>query len=231
MNARSALPPLGAGAVFFALAVLSGNSVRNHVRVDISGNLDLFGSGLERLRRVAASALYLQMDDYHHIGMYQGQSWATITDYLPQAWMVSRLDPGFSVVYADAAYHLAVNLGMVEEGLDFIREGLRHNPDSLDTAYQYPFLMFQTRAGSPEEVFHAVVRYNMLVRRRNGDAAGPYRERSAIVIAQQALSEIMPEMSEIYGRRSDFLSRAIRAGLYHPGYLSESPEPGIGGVQ
>jgi len=222
--------PLFSALLFFALAFISGNAVRNHYRVDLSGNLDTFGSGIDRLRRVAASALYLQMDDYHHIGMYQGQSWSTITDYLPQAWLVARLDPGFSVVYADAANHLAVNLGMVEEGLSFAREGLLQNPDSLDIAYEYAFLLFQTGAGSPDETFRAVFHYNRLLRRDQGDHSGPYRESSASRIAAEAISETMPVFSGLYGNRATFLIQALRSGLYYPGYISESPEPGIGGV-
>ena len=216
--------------LFFALAFFSGSAVKNQYRVDLSGNLDTFGSGIDRLRRVAASALYLQMDDYHHIGMYQGQSWNTITDYLPQAWLVARLDPGFSAVYVDAANHLAVNLGMVEEGLSFAREGLRQNPDSLDIAYEYAFLLFQTGTGSTDESFRAVFHYNRLLRRHQGDHSGPYRESSASRIAAEAIMETMPAFSGIYENRAAFLFHALRSGLYYPGYLSESPEPGIGGV-
>jgi len=225
------LVPLGAAAVFLALAFTSGNAVRDEHRADISGNLRTIGSGIDRLRRVAASEIYLQMDDYHHIGMYQGQSWATITDYLPQAWLVSRLDPGFSVVFVDAANHLAVNLGMVEEGLELAREGIRHNPDSLDIAFEYAFLLFETGAGSSRETVLAVMHYHELLRLGNGDRSGPFRESSASRIASEALSTTMPDFSELYARRAGFLSMALRSGLYYPGYMSESPEHSNGGDQ
>ncbi|MFO7626721.1 MAG: hypothetical protein R6V62_05645 [Candidatus Fermentibacteraceae bacterium] len=229
MRQKERLAPLGAAVVFLALAFTSGNVVRDEHRVDISGNLSTIGSGIGRLRRIAASALYLQMDDYHHIGMYQGQSWATITDYLPQAWLVSWLDPGFSVVFVDAANHLAVNLGMVEEGLDLAREGIRHNPDSLDIAYEYAFLLFETGAGSSGEIALAVLHYHELLRLYSGDQAGPFRESSASLIAAEALSTTMPEFSELYARRAEFISIALRSGLYYPGYLSLSPEQSNGG--
>lgn len=229
MRHRESLAPLGAAVVFLTLAYASGNAVRDRHRADISGNLGTIGSGMDRLRRVAASALYLQMDDYHHIGMFQGQSWATITDYLPQAWLISRLDPGFSVVFVDAANHLAVNLGMVEEGLELAREGIRHNPDSLDIAFEFAFLLFETGAGSSEEAVLAVLHYHELLRSGNGDHAGPFRESSACLIASEALATTMPEFSELYARRAEFLSFALRSGLYYPGYLSESPEHSNGG--
>lgn len=228
---RESLAPFGAAVVFLVLAFASGSVVRDEHRADISENLGTIGSGIGRLRRVAASALYLQMDDYHHIGMYQGQSWATITDYLPQAWLVSRLDPGFSVVFVDAANHLAVNLGMVEEGLDLAREGIRHNPDSLDIAFEYAFLLFETGAGSSGETVNAVLHYHDLLRLACGDQAAPFRESSASLIAAEALSTTMPEFSELYARRAQFISIALRSGLYYPGYLSESPEHSNGGNQ
>lgn len=231
MRHRESLAPLAAAALFLTLAFASGNAVRDEHRADISGNLSTIGSGMDRLRRVAASALYLQMDDYHHIGMYQGQSWATITDYLPQAWLISRLDPGFSVVFVDAANHLAVNLGLVEEGLNLAREGIRHNPDSLDIAYEYAFLLYETGAGSSDETAKAVLHYHELLRLSNGDQAGPFRESSACLIASEALAPTMPEFSELYARRAGFLSIALRSGLYYPGYLSLSPEHSNGGDQ
>lgn len=231
MMHRERLAPLGAAAVFFALAFACGSIVRDGHRADISGNLGTLGSGVDRLRRVAASVLYLQMDDYHHIGMYQGQSWDTITDYLPQAWLVTKLDPSFSVVFVDASNHLAVNLGMVEEGLSLAREGIRHNPDSLDIAYEYAFLLFETGAGNGYETACAVFHYHGLLRMENGDWTGPYREASAALIASEALSTTMPDFSELYARRSEFLSMALRSGLFYPGYLGGTPEHSNGGDQ
>lgn len=224
MTLKGSLAPLGASAVFLALAYASGGIVRDEHRVDISGNLGAIGSGVDRLRRVAASVLYLQMDDYHHIGMYQGQSWETITDYLPQAWLVTKLDPRFSVVFVDASNHLAVNLGMVEEGLSLAREGIGHNPDSLDIAYEYAFLLYETGAGSSDETARAVMHYHELLRRENGDSAGPFREHSASLIAAEALSATMPDFSELYEKRAGFLAMALQSGLFYPGYMNESPE-------
>ena len=230
MTRRSVIPFAAAG-VFLLLAVLSGGRVSREYRADPSGNLGAIGSGIDRLRRVAAAALYLQMDDYHHIGMYQGQAWSAITDYLPQAWLVSRLDPHFSAVFCDASNHLAVNLGMVDEGLDLAREGMRHNPDSLDIAYEYAFLLYDTGAGSPGETVAAVVHYLSLLRRKNGDHSAPHREASACWIAREVLSGTMPEFSMLYARRADFIQQALRSGLYYPGLFNESPEQIDGGSQ
>lgn len=224
------IPP-SAAALFLFLAFQSGNLVRDRYRVDISGNLNAVGSGIERLRRVAASALYLQMDDYHHIGMYQGQSWTTITDYLPQAWLVSRLDPSFSTVFVDAANHLAVNLGMAGEGLELARQGVLHNPDSLDIRYEYAFLLYETGVGEPAGIMAAVLDYNVLLRMNGGDHGGPFREASASMLASEALSGPMPRFGELYRRRSEFTGLATRAGLFYPGYLHDSPEELDGGHQ
>lgn len=231
MRAAGRLAPLAAAALFLFLSFESGRLVRDEYRVDTSGNLNAIGSGIDRLRRVAASVLYLQMDDYHHIGMYQGQSWTAITEYLPQAWLVSRLDPSFSTVFVDAANHLAVNLGMVQEGLELARRGIAHNPDSLDIRYEYAFLLFETGVGEPGEIMAAVLDYHELLRRNGGDHGGPFREPSASVMAAKALSEAMPEISGLYQRRSAFIGLATRAGLFYPGYLHDSPELSDGGDQ
>ncbi len=221
--------PFGAAAVFLLLAYRSGAGVRDRFRADISGNMGILGSGLQRLERVAASALYLQLDDYHHIGMYQGQPWTEITDYLPQAWLVARLDHRYAVVYADIGNHLAVNLGRVDEGLAFAAEGVRHNPDSLNIVYEYAFLLFETGRGTPEQTAGAALAYNSLLRRYDGDLAGRHREASACMILGEALSGEMPEFAELYRNRSAFLSRALRAGVFYPGFFRDSPDSHNGG--
>jgi tetratricopeptide (TPR) repeat protein len=221
--------PLGAAAIFLLLAYFSGAWVRDRFRVDISGNMGILESGLKRLERVAASALYLQLDDYHHIGMYQGQRWTEITDYLPQAWLVARLDHSFAVVYADIGNHLAVNLGRVDQGLAFAAEGVRYNPDSLNIVYEYAFLLFETGRGTPGETARAVLDYNSLLRRFDGDRTGRHREASACMILGEALSGEMPGYAELYRNRSEFLNRALRAGVYYPGFFRDPPDSQNGG--
>ena len=215
-----------ASILFLAGAFFSGSAVSSQTMVNTFHHVEAIGSGVDRLRHFMASALFLQLDDYHHIEMYQGVSWTEVTDYLPQMWIIARLDPTFTDVYTDAAYHLAVNLGEVDRGIEFIREGLANNPDSLDVVYEYAYLMWQTGRGSSEEVTEACLNYLTLVRRSGGDAYQQYNEPSSSLILAEVLADETDTLnagSEFYRNRSRFIRDAMHAGLYYPGYLEEPP--------
>lgn len=223
---RQKLILLSASILFLVGAFFSGSAVSSQTMVNTFHHVEALGSGVDRLRHFVASALFLQLDDYHHIEMYQGVSWTEVTDYLPQMWVIARLDPTFTDVYTDAAYHLAVNLGEVDRGIEFIREGLENNPDSLDVVYEYAYLIWQTGRGSSEEVTDACLDYIRLVRRFGGDADQPYNEPSSTLILAEVLAgetDTLNTGSEFYRRRSRFIRNAMHAGLYYPGYLQEPP--------
>ncbi len=219
---------LTASAILFLfLAITAGMAVSKRASVDTFQHIQVLGSGFQRLKHFAASALYLQLDDYHHIEQFQGTSWKEVTDYLPQMWLIARLDPSFTSVYTDAAYHLAINLGNVEEGMDFIREGVRNNPDSLDVLYEFAFLLWETETGSSEEIIEETLVYRSLLRRVGGDIENSYNEPSSSTILAEvfeARSDSLNPYSLFYRRRSFFLREAIREGLYYPDYFSPPPE-------
>lgn len=213
--------------VFLTLAVISGASVSRRASVDTFQHIELLGSGFQRMKHFAASALYLQLDDYHHIEMYQGIPWSSVTDYLPQMWLIARLDPTFTDVYTDAAYHLAINLGSVEEGMDFIREGVRYNPDSLDVRFEYAYLLWETETGTTEEIIDETLAYRSLLRRMDGDIDHTYNEpASATLLAEvfETRADSLDSYSLFYRRRTFFVRNAIREGLYYPDYMSPPPE-------
>lgn len=224
---RQRLILFSAAVLFLAGAFFSGSAVSSQTMVNTFHHVEAMSSGVDRLRHFIASALFLQLDEYHHIEMYQGVSWTEVTDYLPQMWVIAKLDPSFTDVYTDAAYHLAVNLGEVDEGLKFIQEGLEHNPDSMDVVYEYAYLMWQTGRGSTEEVTEGVLDYLDLLRGNDGDEEQPYNESSSNVILAETLADesvVLNSCSEFYRRRSGFIRDAMHAGLYYPGYLQEAPD-------
>lgn len=216
-----------AAIVFLFLAIISGTSISRKASVDTFKHIEVFGSGFQRLRHFTASALYLQLDDYHHIAQYQGADWTEVTDYLPQMWLIAKLDPTFTNVYTDAAYHLAINLGCVEEGMDFIKQGVYNNPDSLDVRFEYAYLLWETGAGTSENILDETFAYRSLVRRVNGDFYNSYNEpSSATILAEvfEARTDSLNPYSLFYRRRSIFVRNAIRQGLYYPDYLSPPPD-------
>lgn len=216
-----------AAFVFLFLAIITGASISRKASVNTFKHIEVLGSGFQRLRHFTASALYLQLDDYHHIAQFQGENWTEVTDYLPQMWLIAKLDPSFTDVYTDAAYHLAVNLGSVEEGMDFIKEGVYNNPDSLDVRFEYAYLLWETGAGTSENILDETLVYRSLVRRVNGDFDNSYNEpSSATILAEvfEARTDSLNPYSLFYRRRSIFVRNAMRQGLYYPDYLSPPPD-------
>lgn len=223
------LLPLLPAMIFLAGAVVSGRAVSSRTTVNTFRHVEAVGSGVQRLRHFIASALYLQLDDYHHIEMYQGIPWDQVTDYLPQMWLIARLDPHFTDVYTDASFHLAVNLGRVEEGMAFVREGLANNPDSLDIRYEYTYLLWNTETGTQEEVIEQALLYRELMRRFEGDRSNPYNEPSSCTIiadCYETLADSTDPMHLYWKRRAAFHRDAMRTGLYYAGYY-ELPPPFI----
>ena len=216
-----------AAVVFLFLAVFSGASVSQRASVNTSQHLQLFGSGFGRLRHFVASALYLQLDDYHHIAQFQGILWTEVTDYLPQMWLIAKLDPNFTDIYTDAAFHLIINLGEVEKGLEFIREGVANNPDSLDVRYEFAYLLLATGAGDEDEILDEILTYRSLMRKTGGDTEQPYNESSSAVILSEIIdggADSLNPYSLFYRRRRAFVVAAEIEGLYYPDYLSPPPD-------
>lgn len=225
MKTKFLLP--AAAVVFLVLAVISGTAVSRKASVDTFEHIEVFGSGFQRLKHFIASALYLQLDDYHHIAQFQGASWTDVTDYLPQMWLIAKLDPNFTEVYTDAAYHLAINLGSVEEGMDFIKQGVQKNPDSLDVRFEYAYLLWETETGTTEEIIDETLVYRTLLRRVKGDIDHSYNEPSSSTLLAEvfeARTDSLNPYSLFYRRRSFFIREAIREGIYYPDYMSPPPE-------
>lgn len=225
MKTKFLLP--AAAVVFLVLAVVSGTAVSRKASVDTFEHIEVFGSGFQRLKHFIASALYLQLDDYHHIAMFQGASWTDATDYLPQMWLIAKLDPNFTEVYTDAAYHLAINLGSVEEGMNFIKQGIQKNPDSLDVRFEYAYLLWETGTGTTEEIIDETLVYRTLLRRVKGDIDHSWNEPSSSTLLAEvfeARTDSLNPYSLFYRRRSFFIREAIREGIYYSDYMSPPPE-------
>jgi hypothetical protein len=207
---RAAIPP-----ALLALSVLLG------VLAGAGGSggtvLDTLDSGAERIRGVLATVLYLDLDNYHHIMIYQGRDWTAITDYLPQLWLITRLDPGFAQAYDDGAYHLAVNLGRVDEGLELIEQGMRNCPSDRELVWQNLVIRWQTSAGTPSERFGAFTRFAGSSRRGGFDTALFERERNSTLIASWILESAGTLRDSLFAAR--YRARADVITLWRRYYL------------
>ena len=162
---RGRLSPLVIALPLLILAYFSGYAVTSRVSVDLSGHLEVFSSGFREMKILLADLLYLQIDRYHHIITYQGYDWRIITDYLPQLWLVTQLNPGFGEAYADGGYHLAVNLGLVDEGVELLRRGMENCPDDPAVVWEYAYVTWETGTLPPRLQTESILYYLNLERR------------------------------------------------------------------
>ena len=85
--------------------------------------LDVLGG----LRETVAAYFWTKTDDVFH--GYLGGNMGKEDALYPYYWMITRLDPHFTMPYYFASWTLA-RIGKVDQGFDLAMEGLRHNPYS-----------------------------------------------------------------------------------------------------
>ncbi|MFO7949612.1 MAG: hypothetical protein R6U36_04505 [Candidatus Fermentibacteraceae bacterium] len=221
-KASRVLFPLAVAAFALSLAIVSGREASRHIGGE-SPSLEVLSSGLDQIRGFIGDVIYLKIDAYHHIWMYQGHGWAEATDYLPMVWLVSRLKPGYTQNYIDGGYHLAVNLGRVEEGIDFLRRGIRMCPDDPGLAWEYAVVLWRTEYGDPEMRRRAFRSYLRLVRRRRGETDAPWNEPNALMILGNLYENGIDKragrrISRLYHTFADNMRalRRVRRGLDRP---------------
>lgn len=104
--------------------------------------MGLFLEALGEMRYTLAAYLWIKTDIYHHEMIAEGLDWKKNTAIVPMIRFVTILDPHFVAAYDFGGYHLAVNLGRADEGLKFLFEGLRNNPENSDLLQTMGFVCF-----------------------------------------------------------------------------------------
>ena len=117
-KASRVLLPLAVAVAALSLAVFSGREASRHLGGG-APSLEVLSSGLDQMRSFVGDLLYLKIDRYHHIWMYQGHEWEQATDYLPMIWLVNRHKPENARNYIDGGHHLAINLERDTPGARF----------------------------------------------------------------------------------------------------------------
>jgi len=214
---RSATLPVTA-VLLFAAVYLSGDLVSRRVVEDPTAGI-VASEGLGRLGAVLGDLLWLQLDDYHHITMYQGYDWTTDRTYLQQLWLISRLNPGFPETYLTGGNHVAVNLGAPEEGLDLLRRGLENCPGDDRIVWEYAIVLWRTGHEGPRSTMEAVWDYMDLVRRRRMDVQEPWNYANCHILLKTVLLEDTLRrnsrfLSDRYQSRSEFLRDLGRVALW-----------------
>lgn len=205
-------------AIFLLIAVITGRIAseaageNDTASQTVSSSTGMIGSAL-------ADILWLQLDQYHHIWMYQGNEWITATDYLPQLWLIIKLDPTFALAYIDGGYHLAINLGMPEEGLELLQEGVRQCPYNEKVFWEKLIVLWELDYFGPRATEEAVWDYLNLIERKRGQIDDPWNEANAVMILEfvfedDSLRRNHMRISERYNDRCNFIRFAHSEGLW-----------------
>lgn len=196
---------------FLGIAVLAGATASD--RAPESSRAAEAASGASGLLRgILADALLIQMDNYHHIWIFNGGDWRVDTGYLEHLWLVSRLKPDIPSVYADGGYHLAVNLGLVEEGLAFLDRGIRCCPDDMELLWVREVVIWQCLPGEHDMLEKACLDYLAAVRARRLPV-GSNEMNTNLILGWTLESDSARSNHAVLGRR--YLARAdIMSGLH-----------------
>ncbi len=206
--------------LFLTIAVISGR-IAGETAWENEAASEAVSSGLDEIGSILADLLWLQLDRYHHIWMYQGNEWMTATDYLPQLWLIIKLDPSFAEAYINGGYHLTINLGYQEEGLRLLQEGVRQCPDSERMRWERLVVLWQSNYYGSRATQEAAWDYMTLVKEKRGHIVDPWNEANASMILEFCFSNDSlrcnhMEISERYGERCDFIRFASRNDLWRP---------------
>jgi len=206
--------------LFLSIAVISGRIAGKTARENETAS-EAVSSGLDEIGGTLADLLWLQLDRYHHIWMYQGNEWMTATDYLPQLWLIIKLDPTFTEAYIDGGYHLTINLGHPEEGIRLLEEGVRQCPDDERMRWERLVVLWQSNYYGCRAIQEAAWDYMNLVKGKRGQIVEPWNEANASLILElcfenDTLRYNHMRISERYAERCDFIRFASRNDLWRP---------------
>ena len=132
--------------IIFSATLLDDYADKNFkakTTVDYSASalLDILGE----LRYTAAALLWMKTDYYHHEYEFAGKPLNINEPIMPLIRLITLLDPHFVQAYDFGAYHLAVNLRMYKESMNFLKEGLTYNPNSFELNWEYGFLLYMAK--------------------------------------------------------------------------------------
>ena len=82
-------------------------------------------------RSVIANFLWIKVERYHHEFIRTNNNWRANKDILPLIKMITDLDPHFTEAYLLGGWMLSTVLKRPDEGIAYLKEGVRNNPDNM----------------------------------------------------------------------------------------------------
>ncbi|MCK4506748.1 MAG: hypothetical protein KAW14_14120 [Candidatus Aegiribacteria sp.] len=215
---KGRIVPFVAAAIFLTVAVYTGRLASQAAWED-NISTEAVSSGIGQIGSFLADMLWLQLDQYHHIWMYQGNEWVTATDYLPQLWLIIKLDPSFADAYIDGGYQLAINLDEKSEGIRLLQEGVRQCPENERVLWEYAVVLWETDYYSPRETEEATWQYLRIIREKRGLIEEAWNEGNAYFLLEKAFEQDSLrrnnlEISRRYSNRRSFIRRARSEGIW-----------------
>ena len=99
-------------------------------------------------RSVIANVLWIKVEKYHHEFIRTNADWRVDTEILPLIKVITDLDPHFTDAYICGAWMLCMGLDRTDEGLAYLREAARNNPDSM-AVYEITGTIYARRLNQP----------------------------------------------------------------------------------
>jgi hypothetical protein len=82
-------------------------------------------------RSVIANLLWIKVERYHHEFVRTNADWRANKEILPLIKMITDLDPHFTDAYLCGSWMLCMGLNRTDEGIAYLKEGVRNNPDNM----------------------------------------------------------------------------------------------------
>lgn len=107
--------------------------------------LSVLLDALGEVRTFLAQSIWFQTDIYHHQMEKEGIPWTEERDIMSMYRMVTTLDPRFVEAYDVGSYQLVENFHRPQEGLAYLDEGVRNNPNSAELRFNKAFLLYSLK--------------------------------------------------------------------------------------
>ncbi len=144
--------------ILFGFSVsLAGNLTRDRLEyfptsLDRPIGVQLFSEMIGEARTILASYIYIRADLYHH-EREDKIRWDRDPATLPLYRVITALDPKNVNAYDFGGWHLAKNFGKYDQGISFLMEGLKYNPDSFQLHFTIGDIYYF------KEEFQGAIRY------------------------------------------------------------------------
>lgn len=125
--------------------MLSRQSASQQREGSIEGPAAVYAAMLGQFRTVAANLLWIKADDYHHEFLETNPHWSKNEEILPLMRMITWLDPNFVQAYTAGSWMLGIYMEKPEQGMEFLEEGIRNNPNSVEMFETKALMVWRTR--------------------------------------------------------------------------------------